>query len=163
MKNKCYAILIMAFLIISSLSACSSQTNSNSTTLIFSQYYQDADDFEEISPLLKAYFDCIQSAYDNSDKKDLNTFILPDEYINISKQLSEISNDNSDMIVDGKTNTSNEYIGRLQLIEPYLQIEVKLQSKEMLQTSNTSNEKWFTELNSLLSEIYSEYKNGDGK
>ena len=142
------------------LSACSSQTKDNSINLTFSEYYQNADDYEKIYPLLNEYFSYVQSAYDKSDKSDLNSFVLSDDYINISNQLSEISNDNSGFIVDGKTNLSKEYLARLQLLEPYLQAEVLLAEKAML---SSPNEEWFNEVAVFLTSTYSELQNGTGE
>ena len=149
----------MLLLIALGLSACSSQTKDDSLNIIFSEYYQNADDYEKIYPLLSEYFSCIQSAYDKSDKSNLDSFVLPDEYTNVSNRLSEISNDSSELIVDGKTNLSKEYLARLQLLELYLRAEVLLVEKEML---SSPNEEWFTNMNTFLKNALSEYKNGTG-
>lgn len=153
-------IFIMLLLTVLVSSACSSQTKDNSVNLTFSEYYQNADDYEIIYPLLNEYFSCIQNAYYASDKSDLNSFVLSDDYQNVSNQLSEISNDNSGFIVDGKTNLSKEYLARLQLLEPYLQIEVLLAEKSML---SSPNEEWFNKLDVFLTTTYSEYQNGTGE
>ncbi len=150
----------MLLLIALGLSACSSQTKDDSLNIIFSEYYQNADDYEKIYPLLSEYFSCIQSAYDKSDKSNLDSFVLPDEYTNVSNRLSEISNDSSELIVDGKTNLSKEYLARLQLLELYLRAEVLLVEKEML---SSPNEEWFTNMNTFLKNALSEYKNGTGE
>ena len=150
----------MLFLIVLGLSACSSQTKDDSLNIAFSEYYQNADDYEKIYPLLNKYFSCMQSAYDKSDKSDLESFVLQDEYTNVSNQLSDISNDNSGFIVNGKTNLSKEYLARLQLLEPYLRAEVLLVEKEML---SSPNEEWFTNVNTFLTNALSEYENGTGE
>ena len=160
MKQKHTFTFIMLFLIVLGLSACSSQTKDDSLNITFSEYYQNADDYEKIYPLLNEYFSCIQSAYDKSDKAELGSFVLPDEYTNVSNQLSEISNDNSGFIVDGKTNLSKEYLARLQLLEPYLRAEVLLAEKGML---SSPNEEWFNEVNTFLINTFSKYKNGTGE
>lgn len=160
MKQNRTFTFIMLLLIVLGLSACSSQTKNDSLNITFSEYYQNADDYEKIYPLLNEYFSCIQSAYDKSDKSDLESFVLPDEYTNVSNQLSEISNDNSGFIVDGKTNLSKEYLARLQLLEPYLQIEVLLTEKSML---SSPNEEWFMNMNTFLTNVFSEYENGTGE
>lgn len=165
MKTK----LILLFAIISiTLSACSSQTKDESINLTFSQYYQNADDYDTIYPLLNEYFSSIQDAYNKSDKQDLDTFILPNEYKDISNSLAEISNDNSGAVVDGKTNLSEEYLARLKLLEPYLRMEYYLAQKNLLIVGNSSseaspNEDWFAKLNNLLSETYIEYETGTGE
>lgn len=159
--RRTHLFIIMLFTIFG-LSACASQTKEKSLNLVFSEYYQNADDYEEIYPLLNKYFSCIQSAYEESDKANLNSFILSEEYAGISNQLSTISSDDSGMRVNGELNTSDEYIARLKLINPYLQIEVHLRGKDLLKTSASSNEEWFNELETLLVEIYSEYENGTG-
>ena len=161
MKQKHTFTFIMLFLIVLGLLACSSQkTKDDSLNITFSEYYQNADDYEKIYPLLNEYFSCIQSAYDKSDKAELGSFVLPDEYTNVSNQLSEISNDNSGFIADGKTNLSKEYLARLQLLEPYLRAEVLLAEKGML---SSPNEEWFNEVNTFLINTFSKYKNGTGE
>lgn len=168
MKSKHSFIFIIMLLTILSLSACSSQTKDESINLTFSQYYQNADDYDKIYPLLNEYFSSIQNAYNNSDKSDLDTFTLPNEYKDISNSLAEISNDNSGAVVDGKTNLSEEYLARLKLLEPYLRMEYYLAQKDLLIVGNSSsetspNEDWFEKLNDLLLEIYMEYETGTGE
>lgn len=161
MKSKRSFIFIMMLLTILNLSACSSQTKDESINLTFSQYYQNADDYDKIYPLLNEYFSGIQNAYNKSDKEDLNTFSLPDNFSEIVKKLSDISNDDSGIRTsDGQLNTSNEYIARLKILEPYLRMEVCLAERDML---SSPNEDWFEELNDLLSETYMEYKTGTGE
>lgn len=161
MKNNRIFIFIMVTIIALNLSACTSKTEVN---LTFSEYYQNADDYEKIYPLLNEYFTCIQNAYDESDKENFDTFKLPEKYSDITSQLSTISNDDSGMIINGSINTSDEYLARIQLMNPYLQIEVHLREKELLETSNSSSEEWFSELNTLLTDSYSEYQdNHDDK
>lgn len=113
---------------------------------------------------MNKYFSCIQSAYDKSDKSDLESFVLPDEYTNVSSQLSEISNDNSGFIVDGKTNLSKEYLARLQLLEPYLEMEYFIKQKDLLSVGNGNskialNDEWFNEVDAFLTATYSKYEN----
>ena len=164
MKQNRTFTFIMLLLIVLGLSACSSQTKDNSLNITFSEYYQNADDYEKIYPLLNEYFSCIQSAYDKSDKSDLESFVLPDEYTNVSSQLSEISNDNSGFIVDGKTNLSKEYLARLQLLEPYLEMEYFIKQKDLLSVGNGNskialNDEWFNEVDAFLTATYSKYEN----
>ena len=156
MKRKHPIIFIMMLLTILSLSACSLQTKDDSINLTFSQYYQNVDDYDKIYPLLNEYFSGIQNAYDKSDKEDLNTFSLPDNFSEIAKKLSDISKRTS----DGQLNTSNEYIARLKILEPYLRMEVCLAERNML---SSPNEDWFAKLNNLLSETYMEYETGTGE
>lgn len=141
-------------------SACSSQTKDNSINLTFSEYYQTANDYEIIYPLLNKYFSCIQNAYDTSNKSDLNSFVLSDDYQNISNQLSEISNDDSGLVVNGNTNLLKEYLARLQLLKPYLDVEELLAEKSLL---SSPNKEWFNKLDILLTATYSEYQNGTGE
>lgn len=160
MKQNRTFTFIMLLLIVLGLSACSAQTKDDPLNITFSEYYQNADDYEKIYPLLNEYFSYIQSAYDKSDKSDLNSFVLPNEYTNVSNQLSEISNDNSGFIIDGKTNLSKEYLARLQLLEPYLRAKVIIAEKAML---SSPNEEWFTNMNTFLTNALSEYENGTGE
>ena len=117
---------------------------------------------------MNEYFSCVQSAYDKSDKSDLNSFVLSDDYMSISNQLSEISNDNSGFIVDGKTNLSKEYLARLQLLEPYLEMEYFIKQKDLYSAGNGNsaialNEEWFKEVDAFLTATYSEYEDGIGE
>ena len=160
MKHYRTFIFIILLLTVLGLSDCSSQTKDDSLNLTFSEYYQNADDYEKIYPLLNEYFSYVQSAYDKSDKSDLNSFALSDNYMNVSNQLSEISNDNSGFIIEGKTNMSKEYIARLQLLEPYLQAEVLLAEKALL---SSPNEEWFVNMGTFLTDTLSEYENGEGE
>lgn len=73
--------------------------------------------------------------------------------------MSEISNDNSGAMVNGKTNLSKEYLARLQLLEPYLRMELLIAEKDLL---NNSNKDWFDKVNIFLETTYSEYENGTG-
>lgn len=146
------------------LSSCSSQSQDNSFNLTFSEYYQNADDYEKIQPLLNEYLSMIQNAYDKSDKTNLDSFELPKEFTNISNKLAAISNDNSGSIIDGKTNLSQEYLARLQLLEPYLRMEVYLYEKDLLISNHTSsNTEWFNEVNNFLTNTYDEYENRVGE
>lgn len=158
-RNRTFIFIMLLFTMLG-LPACSSQTKDNSINLTFSEYYQNADDYEKIYPLLNEYLSCVQNAYDKSDKSDLNSFILSDNYVNVSNQLSEMSNDNSGFIVDGKTNMTKEYLARLQLLEPYLQAEVLLAEKAMLPSPN---DEWFNEVDGFLTSTYSELQNGTGE
>lgn len=161
MKSKYSFIFIIMLLTILSLSACSSQTKDESINLKFSQYYQKADDYDKIYPLLNVYFSGIRNAYNKSNKEDLNSFSLPDNFSETAKKLSDISNDHSGIrISDGQINTSNEYIARLKILEPYLRMEVCLAERDML---SSPNEDWFEKLNNLLSETYMEYETGTGE
>lgn len=161
MKSKRSFIFIMMLLTILNFSACSSQTKDESINLTFSQYYQNADDYDKIYPLLNEYFSGIQNAYNKSDKENLNTFSLPDNFSEVVKKLSDISNDDSGIRTsDGQLNTSNEYIARLKILEPYLRMEVCLAERDVL---SSPNEDWFAKLNNLLSETYIEYKTGTGE
>lgn len=158
----------MLLLTVLGSSACSSQTKDDSINLTFSEYYQNADDYEKIYPLLNEYFSYVQNAYDESDKSDLSTFVLSDDYKSVSNQLSEISNDNSGFIVNGKTNLSKEYLARFQLLEPYLEMEYFIKQKDLLSAGNGNlgialNEEWFKEVDDFLITTYSEYQNGVGE
>lgn len=165
--KKYYLSVIIVFLTLIGLSACSSKSKDTILALEFSQYYQNADDYEKIQPLMTKYFSCIQNAFDESDKSNLNTFILSDEYKEASNSLSEISNDNSGSVVNGETNISKEYLARLQLLEPYLRMEYYLAQKDLLLKGNGNsnvalNKDWFSEVKGFLTNTYSEFENGTG-
>lgn len=168
MKQNRTFIFMMLLLIVLGLSACSSQTKNDSLNLSFSEFYQNANDYEKIYPLLNEYFSFIQNAYDKSDKSDLDSFVLSNEYTKVSNQLSEISNDNSGFIVDGKINLSKEYLARLRLLEPYLEMEYYIKQKDLLLVGNGNskvafNEEWFNEVDAFLTNTISEYENGLGE
>lgn len=163
MKSKYYYIFIMLLLTLFGLSSCSSQSQDSSVNITFSEYYQNAADFDKIHPLLIEYFSLIRNAYDKSDKTNLESFELPKEFTDISNELSVIANDNSGSIIDGKTNLSQEYLARLQLLEPYLRMEVYLSQRELLLSNNSnSNTDWFNEINDFLTNTYDKYKNETG-
>ena len=50
-KNHTFTFITL-FLIVLGLSACSSRTKDDSFNITFSEYYQNADDYEKIYPLL---------------------------------------------------------------------------------------------------------------
>lgn len=157
--KKYYLTIIIVFLTTFGLLACSSKTKNDTINLVFSEYYKNADDYEKIQPLMVEYFSCIQNAYNKSDKLNLDTFTLPDEYKEASNSLAKISNDNSKALLNEKTNLSKEYLARLQLLEPYLRMEVFITEKDLL---NNSNKDWFDKVNNFLESTYSEFENGTG-
>lgn len=149
-----------------SLSACAP---SQGVTLEFSEYYQSADNFEEIEPLLNQYFSMVQAAYDNSDKTNLESFVLDDGYEEVADALKEISDevsDNFDNISIYDKQALKQQAVQLKLIHPYLLVEVKIAEQNLLLSANYDHlEKpaWFTELEDKLSDTYAEYAEGDGE
>ena len=131
--HKMFLTVTIVLLTILGLSACSSKTKNETLNLAFSEYYQNADDYVKIQPLMVKYFSCIQNAYNKSDKSNVNTFTLSDEYKEASNSLAEISNDNSGAVVNGKTNLSKDYLAKLQLLEPYLRMELIIAEKTYYQ------------------------------
>lgn len=138
-----------------------SQNKEIASDLVFSEYYQSAKDFEEMSPLLNDFFICVQNAYEKSDKLNFSSFVLADEYTYLSERLSAMADDTSGQFVDGKVN--NAYIARVKILRPYLYVEYHLAKKGLLGFSNTENAEWFNELNDILLDSYNEYANGTGE
>lgn len=165
MKKKILAA-VLALACSLSLSACAP---SQGVTLEFSEYYQSADNFEEIEPLLNQYFSMVQAAYDNSDKTNLESFVLDDGYEEVADALKEISDEVSDGFSDAlyKSEQGREaYAAQLRLLQPYLFVEYKIAEQNLLLSANYDHlEKpaWFTELEDKLSDTYSEYAEGDGE
>lgn len=143
-------VLISVLLIISS---CTSENDKECFEIKFSEYYQNAEDYQEISILINNYFECIQNAYEKSDKRNLSSFSLSDDYKNISNKLSEINNNSSISI-------NEKYLIRLQILEPYLQMEVYLAERDMLLKCGDNNgQEWYINVKEFLENTYYEYRN----
>lgn len=170
MKKKILAAVLACSL---SLSACAP---SQGVTLEFSEYYQSADNFEEIEPLLNQYFSMVQTAYDNSDKTNLESFVLDDGYEEVADALEEIR----DEITDSSSSISiydkpalKQQSVQLKLVLPYSYIYIKIFERnaiveaKLLEEQRTGeklqaeNPEWFTELGEKLSETYTEYAEGN--
>lgn len=152
---KRYFTLFLTVLIFFSFSACSSE-NSKPFTISFSEYYRDADDFNKIEPALNQYFDCIKTAFEKSNEKSLESFTLPDTYSSIQSTLASLSQAETDL-------TSDTYLAKLNLLEPYLQIEVLLAERTLLLSNgDTTDEEWFERLDTLFWDSIDEYRRGDG-
>lgn len=154
--------------LISCISGCSSKTETEGIS--FSEYYQSAEEFEEIRPQLEQYFLCIQSAYENSNKKDIESFELPEEYVEARDTLSsfyELHNERRDDIINIKddserTAAEKKYLSTNRLLEPYLGIEAMIAGQKllMLVSSHVENEDWFEELDDLIKASVEEYRTG---
>ena len=135
-----------------SLFSCSGNKENQITKLVYSNYYQNATDFEEIRPALDQYFNSILSAYEESNKKDLNTFILSDSYRNAKSILSSISSDvDFSSAISGNDDDKKHYLAKLKLLEAYSKIEVALAERDMLiAVGSNDNEKWFNDLDETI-------------
>lgn len=144
-----------------SVSGCSSQVEIES--LSFSDYYKEADGFDEIRPYLEEYFSYIRSAYEKSDKSDMESFVLAEGYESAKNTLAEFSQSNSDSYENDES-TLESSLAKLQLLEPYLQIEVMLNERTVLLSSSkhVENEEWFQRLNTLVWDSIDEYRRGTG-
>ncbi len=141
--------------------------------LSFSEYYQDVDSFDEISPQLELYFSSIETAYENSDKKKLSSFTLPDEYNEAQKALQSFYDDlenewNDVLLIEDialRTTAEESYVSKLRLLYPYVQIEsIIAEQKLILQTSpRTKDEEWFDRLNTTIKDSVKEYLLGTGE
>lgn len=133
------------------------------TTMSFSDYYQNADSFDEIEPALNLYFSCIRSAYDNSNKVSLKSFELADEYIDAKNALEAFSQSNGDLSdVLGNDDVMEKTLAKLKLLEPYLEIETMLKERLLLleDDKNAKDTQWFGSLNSLVWDSIDEYRRG---
>lgn len=135
-----------------SLFSCSGNKENQITKLVYSNYYQNATDFEEIRPALDQYFNSILSAYEESNKKDLNTFILSDSYRNAKSILSSISSDvDFSSAISGNDDDKKHYLAKLKLLEAYAKIEVALAERDILiAVGSNDNEKWFNDLDETI-------------
>lgn len=182
MKNingKHIYFVFMVILIFLFSSACTKSDENNIAiekeplTIRFSEYYQKAIDYEKIYPLLNKYFNCVQDAYDDSDRTDIATFILNEEYQSVAEELSELSNTHKEEILkitrniyslDINNEVINNNIATLKMFEQFLKVEMHLASREILFNSdNDSSDQWFDNLNIILECAYLEFEIGTGE
>ena len=138
-------------------------------SLEFSEYYQQAEDFEELKPLLNQYFGMVQAAYDRSDKQNLESFILGEDYEE-AKQLLKQKNEE---ITDKSNNPSltndeqKAYGIAFGAILPFAYVEYQISSCNLLIAGSNDgfayNPDWFEELKDYLDETYVEYAEGNGR
>ena len=167
MKKKILAA-VLALACSLSLSACAP---SQGVTLEFSEYYQSADNFEEIEPLLNQYFSMVQAAYDNSDKTNLESFVLDDGYDKIADSLTamqtKLFNDFSTILRAGSDSAKQTYLAKAQLLEPFSHIEAKIAegtlSLEDTINNHVRDSDWFDDLSGIISDVYIEYAEGNGE
>lgn len=158
---KRFIIVIMGLMI---LTGCSSQVKIK--TLTFSDYYQSAEDFDEIEPQISMYFSCIRDAYENSNQKDLKSFSLAKEYNDAKDKLKSFTQADVDLssILDSDDGLSKS-IAKEKLLRPFLQIEQMLSERDVLLSTNQhlENEQWFEDLNALVWNSIDEYRRGTGE
>ncbi len=108
------------------------------------------------------YFSYIRSAYEGSNEKNVESFVLADGYENAKSALAEFSQNDFDLSETGET--PEGHLAKLQLLEPYLRIEAMLGEREVLlsASSHVENEDWFQQLNSLIWDSIDEYRRGTG-
>lgn len=152
--------IAVALCVTISVSGCSNQAEI--TGLSFSEYYKGADEFDIIRPYLEEYFSYVRSAYEGSNEKDVESFVLADGYENAENALAEFSQNDSDLSETGEA--LEGHLAKLQLLEPYLRIEAMLGEREVLlsASSHVENEDWFQQLNSLIWDSIDEYRRGTG-
>lgn len=159
MKNLCLSFFIFGMFLCTV--GCSSELEV--TTMSFSAYYQCANNFDKIEPALNLYFSCIRSAYDNSNKTDLKSFELADEYADAKNTLKTFLQSNGDLS-DSLDNDDimKKALAKLQLLEPYLKIETMLEERLLLLEGdkNAKDVQWFDRLNSLVWDSIDEYRRG---
>jgi len=167
MKKLC--LFVSVFCLMFSTLGCSPKTVY--ACLSFSEYYQNVDGFDEISPQLELYFSLIETAYENSNKKKLASFVLSEEYEEVQGALDLFYNslkeerNNIIQIEDDvlRANAEEAYIAKLRLLSPYAQVESKIAERElMLKASpNSKDEEWFDELNGIVKDSVREYLMGE--
>ena len=151
-----------------SLSACAP---SQGVTLEFSEYYQSADNFEEIEPLLNQYFSMVQAAYDNSDKTNLESFVLGDGYEEVADSLTtmqtKLFNDFSVILRAGSDSAKQTYLAEAKLLEPFSHIEAKIAESTLLLEDTINNHvrdtDWSDDLSEIISDAHTEYAEGNGE
>lgn len=171
MKKKIAAIVIACVLVLSvgGYFVYRYVLPSKEFALQFSEYYQQAEDFEELEPLLNQYFGAVQAAYDRSDKENLETFVLDESYEEIFEILSD-RQDECDEKFDSLLSLSDEeqknHLATLKLLFPFLKIHAFILEKNFLLAVNdghVSNIEWFEKFETNLSDIYIEYAQGNGE
>lgn len=127
--------------------------------LVIAEHYKIAWDYEQIEPLLKEYFLMVEEAYTNSDKQNLDTFVLSDRFDEVVAALERIDNsmDISGIISSGDQQQMIAYQKQLALLEPFLRIQLKISEKNLLKLANPSNKEWFDTFSVALSEAYEQY------
>ena len=150
---------------------CSSKTVH--ACISFSEYYQSVDNFDEVAPQLEIYFSSIETAYENSDKKKLASFNLPEGYDEARDELQSfydaLEKEREEMLLiedDASRAAAEEsYISELKLLYPYIQIEsIIAEQKVVLQVSpREKDEEWFDKLNEAIKDSVREYLMGAGE
>lgn len=170
MKSKIIAIVVACVLLVSAGGYLVYQQFLNQFSLEFSEYYQQAEDFEELEPLLNQYFGAVQAAYDRSDKENLETFVLDDSYEEVEAILSKKQKNHSDKFAEIVTLSPYEqepYMAALKLYRLYLKVGLLISERDLIVISNTSdsiyNPEWFAELDASLLDVYDECANGNGE
>ena len=122
---------------------------------------------------MEQYFSLIETAYENSNKKRLSSFVLPEEYAEVKNALQSfydaIKEERDDMAPIGDDASyvfaEESYISKLKLLSPYIQVESMIaEQKLMLQVSpHAKDEDWFDELNTIVKDSVREYLMGTGE
>ncbi len=171
MKKKIAAIVIACVLVLSvgGYFVYRYVLPSKEFSLEFSEYYQGAEDFEELEPLLNQYFGAVQAAYDKSDKENLESFVLDESYEDVGAILKEMYEVSSDKMGDFWSMADAEkssYNAALKLYRLYLKTGLIVSEKDFLLVANYNHlykPEWFAELNDFLLEAYDECANGNGE
>lgn len=151
------------------------------SNLVFSNYYQKAIDYNEIAPVVRRYYACIQEAYDNSDKKDILTFKLPSNFKDVQAEMEgliyKIAEKDLDAIIKKGDLTESQYINS-QMLNPVFTAQELIARGDLMisviedMTKNGAEigdgwkndvEKWYAELGQHLDETYEKYKNNEGE
>lgn len=169
MKKKIAAIVIACVLVLSVGGYFVYQQCFNRFSLEFSEYYQQAEDFEELEPLLNQYFGAVQAAYDRSDKQNLETFVLDESYEearNNLKKRYDVCNSNFATSTTLNQVEMRAYAAELAMFLQFSEIETLIAERDVhlgFGYTQQNGKDWFSGLAKMLSDAYSEYANGNGE
>lgn len=142
MKKFPFALVLLC--LISCMSGCSSQTTS--AAIPFSEYYQNIDSFDEIRPHLEQYFWYVCSAYVNSDKNNIGSFELPEEFEETQDMLHSFHDERKTM-------------QEVHLFMPFVKINVMIAKQKLMKSvwGCVEDPDWFEKLNTLIEDSMVEY------
>lgn len=165
--KKTLAILLALVMTLSALCIVSCDKSGSDTKITYSEYHQNALNFNAYKPLLEKLLNKIQKAYDGSDKKALKSFKLDDDFKSVSDEL-QVKLD--EMIeADGTTaEAAQKYLksaaARTKVNQMVAVLLADIANHDILMQGeeNKVDEAWFTKLDKDLKAIRSELANGNG-
>lgn len=155
-KPRHLLVIMVIALCVCILSACSSEDKASYDfkNMEFADPFKKADDFEEVSELVKEYFILFTKYVDESDKVTLNSFSekYEDQMLEISTKLA-VYQENDDE--SGENQLANELIMTYPKLGDFL-----INSKRtLLETSSTQEEidDWITKTVNFVGLVYDAY------